>query len=291
MRPARAATLPVTLLLGLAAARAGAVSPCDGAFIRSPFGGDEVRGVVPILGSADVDAFGFYKVEFAPQPGGEDWHAVSTTLSKPVRHGVLDRWDTTTVPDGAYRLKLTIVDATGQEPCRRIVEDLVVANQATFVVSPTAPTTPTVVLHPAGPGQMPSARPADASPTAAARTEVGPAQASQAAATASAVPGRSGGSPGAASPTAGTTGARAASGSATQLAADATAESDFPIRMRSGAASTAADDGSWQPTEAVRAASAQLGAGRWPRAFLAGASAAILAGLVLSLLFGIRRQQ
>jgi len=108
-----------------------AQAPCRNAAIRSPFRGDVLRGTVSILGSARIDNFSFYKLEWATVAAPEQWSAVSTTISTPVRNGLLDRWDSTRLADGRYRLKLTVVDASAQEVCRIFVEDLTIGNGGT----------------------------------------------------------------------------------------------------------------------------------------------------------------
>lgn len=101
---------------------------CDHAVVRAPFTGETLRGVVTIFGSADTDSFIFYKLEWAPADNPEVWIAVSNIIEQPVRNGVLDRWDTRAVPDGMYRLKLTVVDDRYQEVCRFTAERVAVRN-------------------------------------------------------------------------------------------------------------------------------------------------------------------
>jgi len=158
------------LTLGLVVAAAAtsrvvsAQSPCRHAAIRSPFAGQVVRGVEPVLGSASIDAFAFYKLEWAPADDPETWSALSTTKLQPVVNGLLDEWNTTVLPDGSYRLKLTVVDTAAQEPCRVTVEDLLVANHVT--PSPT----PTITATAAAPPALPSVP----APTSEARTPFSP---------------------------------------------------------------------------------------------------------------------
>lgn len=119
---------------------------CLNVAITSPRQNAILRGSVEILGSASIGDFQFYKVEYSTQFEPDRWIAVSTTYSQPVINGRLDVWNTTTVPDGTYNLKLTAVDIRGQEPCRAVIPQLVVANAApTETPSPTAtpPATPT----------------------------------------------------------------------------------------------------------------------------------------------------
>jgi hypothetical protein len=127
---------------------------CRDSVVRSPLDGDVLQGVVPVYGSARIDDFNFYKLEFATLTSPDSWSAVSTTKNAPVLSGLLDVWDTTRVTDGTYLLKLTTVDSVGQEVCRHTVANLAVANRGTPTPTETAtpaesPTpTVTVVLAP-----------------------------------------------------------------------------------------------------------------------------------------------
>jgi hypothetical protein len=76
----------------------------------------------------------------------------------------------------------------------------------------------------------------------------------------------------------------ALAGQATQ-----TASADFPIELAPGPTEEQTDLGFLLPTDSIQSAAASLGAGRWPRAFAAGAIASIVAGLALLLLLGLRR--
>lgn len=96
-----------------------------------------MAGVEPILGSAWIDDFAFYKVEWAAATAPDTWSAVSTTKHQPVTHGLLDEWDTTRVPDGVYRLRLVAVNGAAQEVCIAVVEELHVSNLPTATPTPT----------------------------------------------------------------------------------------------------------------------------------------------------------
>lgn len=73
--------------------------------------------VAAIRGSADIDNFWYYKLEFRAE-GGDEW-AFLERFDEPVTDGVLGHWDTTALPDGRYDFRLVVVDNTGNypEPC------------------------------------------------------------------------------------------------------------------------------------------------------------------------------
>jgi hypothetical protein len=85
-------------------------------FITSPAREETVSGTIQILGTARHERFQFYKLEYAgPGTQGYTWLGDSVHR-QPVTYGVLDTLDTTRLPNGAYRLRLTVVDATGNYP-------------------------------------------------------------------------------------------------------------------------------------------------------------------------------
>jgi hypothetical protein len=80
--------------------------------LTSPESGQEVSGTVTLVGTVDVDNFGFYKYEVAPQ-GTETWATISADR-KLIKNGELGFWDTTTLTPGDYQLRLEVTDSQGQ---------------------------------------------------------------------------------------------------------------------------------------------------------------------------------
>ena len=76
-------------------------------------------GSVRIMGTANLPNLDYYKVEFAPADNPEQWALVADLRYSEVGGGLLDIWDTTALPNGSYRLRLVVVDTTGNypEPC------------------------------------------------------------------------------------------------------------------------------------------------------------------------------
>jgi hypothetical protein len=154
--------LPVLALLAIAAGPrpAPALQQCANVLISAPRSGTTVRGDVEVLGSASIDRFQFYKVEFSPLNNPDAWSAVSQVIQRPVVNGRLDVWNSRTVPDGLYNLKLTVVDERAQELCRSVVTQLQVANRApvpteTPVATETPEASPTPAMSPT-PGITPT---------------------------------------------------------------------------------------------------------------------------------------
>jgi hypothetical protein len=85
--------------------------------IDIPQNGEEIRGVVPVVGAADIPNFGFYKFEIK-RPEETVWLTIQAG-NVPVSYGKLGDWDTTRLSPGDYLLALVVVDnqAKSSEPC------------------------------------------------------------------------------------------------------------------------------------------------------------------------------
>ncbi len=90
-----------------------AMAQAPTATITSPANGATISGKVTIQGTANGPNFGYYKVEFR---NATDWVLTDGVAqhTTAVTNGTLVTWDTTTVPDGSYDLRLLVADATGQ---------------------------------------------------------------------------------------------------------------------------------------------------------------------------------
>lgn len=99
-----------------------AVCPNPDARITSPTHNSLISGVVQVRGTARIPNFQFYKVEFGAGAEPTHWSSISEVHREPITNGVLEFWNTGLVPPGLYRLKLTIVDITGNYPPQNICE-------------------------------------------------------------------------------------------------------------------------------------------------------------------------
>jgi len=77
--------------------------------------GAKVEGVVEIRGTADIENFWYYKVEFAAGDSPSEW-AYLGGGREAVSEGLLLVWDVSGLPAGSYTLRLTVVDRTGNYP-------------------------------------------------------------------------------------------------------------------------------------------------------------------------------
>lgn len=80
--------------------------------ITSPRNGQEVNGVVAVIGSANIPNFGFYKFEIK-RPDETAWLTIQAG-NLPVSAGKLGDWDTSRLSPGEYQLALVVVDNQAQ---------------------------------------------------------------------------------------------------------------------------------------------------------------------------------
>jgi hypothetical protein len=89
----------------------------DQIMITAPEPGATVTGTVEITGTANVPNFGFFKYEVAPM-GSQNWATISAGR-EPKINEVLGTWNTSSLTNGDYFLRLVITDNVGisLEPC------------------------------------------------------------------------------------------------------------------------------------------------------------------------------
>lgn len=185
MRRAPSITITLSLLLFLSTEITAAPLSQEQLYeITSPRADAEVRGSVDIIGSAQLPDFDFYKLQYASSATPGAWIDMGDVQHQQKTDERLGTWHTTSLPDGAYFLRLVVVRTDGNyresDAVRVNVANAEPAPTPTPEESPTptptivipTPTTaiveqPTGVVH-ATPSA--SAEP-EASPTAAQETE------------------------------------------------------------------------------------------------------------------------
>jgi hypothetical protein len=91
------------------------------ATLTSPQDGESISGIVKILGTADIQNFAFYKVEYRSLTPESSWLTVSAG-TVPVCEGKceiseeLGSWDTSLVSPGEYDFRLVVTDTVGNAP-------------------------------------------------------------------------------------------------------------------------------------------------------------------------------
>jgi hypothetical protein len=91
--------------------------PNPRAIITSPGNNAVLRGLTAILGTASHEQFQYYKIEYAT-PGTEGWTYLGGGQN-PVTDGGLLTFNSQSLPNGAWTLRLVVVDQTGNfpDPC------------------------------------------------------------------------------------------------------------------------------------------------------------------------------
>lgn len=127
--------------------------------ITSPAPEDVLRGEVTITGSSDIPNFIFAQLDFAYASNPTDTWFNIQTFSQPIADSTLAVWETASITDGDYilRLRVTFEDSTFQE----VMVPVKIMNDAPL-------STPTVIPPTSTPGiavQVPTAFLLAASPT------------------------------------------------------------------------------------------------------------------------------
>lgn len=99
-------------------APAVAAAPCaDGrSVIVGPGVGQVVSGIAGVSGTAQHEAFQYYKLEYAPGAWAAGGYVYFDGSNSQVVGGLLGNLDTGSLPNGDYTIRLTVVDQTGNFP-------------------------------------------------------------------------------------------------------------------------------------------------------------------------------
>lgn len=81
--------------------------------IASPVSGEILRGEVTVIGSTDIPTFAFAQLDFRyGSDEGDTWFPL-VTLSQPASDSPLYLWNTQSITDGEYFLRLRVTSADG----------------------------------------------------------------------------------------------------------------------------------------------------------------------------------
>ncbi len=117
------------LVANLPIAPTARATRCDATVIIFPRDGESVGGTVVITGRADLaPSFARFALDFSTAKQDRWTQLNSLPLAIPAE-GVLARWNTTTVPEGAYELRLRAIDASGNY-CEHLIAVRVQQNAA-----------------------------------------------------------------------------------------------------------------------------------------------------------------
>jgi hypothetical protein len=95
--------------------------------IDSPQAGEALQGAVTITGTTDVVGFSSMEVSFSYGTGSDGTWFLIAQSDQPVRDGILATWDTSSIADGIYQLRVW-VDTVDGETVEMVVKDLRVRN-------------------------------------------------------------------------------------------------------------------------------------------------------------------
>jgi hypothetical protein len=157
----RTGILPGLVILALACSEAASAQTPGYAEITSPASGEVISGVVTISGTADHPWFVGYDLSFAYDPNPTDtWFPVGEPLHSPVSDGRLALWDTTSISDGEYQLRLRVWLQDGSAMLAQVTA-LRVRNRTPVETATTGPAaapagTPTPVPPTATPNPTPT---------------------------------------------------------------------------------------------------------------------------------------
>ena len=126
--------------------------------ILSPLPGQALQGGVQIAGNTAVDGFQSTELAFSyVDDTTGSWFLIAQS-AEPVANSLLAQWDTTTITDGVYTLRLVVTLANGSQ--RTVtVPGVRVRNYSAIETDTPTPVTPTATSQP---GEAPTATPAPA---------------------------------------------------------------------------------------------------------------------------------
>jgi len=84
-----------------------------GLYVLSPEDGQLVSGIVEIKGSVPDDAFSYAEVSYSfSDENAANWFLINR-LDQPIHDDALALWDTTTITDGTYRVRVAVYHKDG----------------------------------------------------------------------------------------------------------------------------------------------------------------------------------
>ncbi len=152
------------LLAALPGLSAIAAPPKQGelAQITYPADNEVVRGIISVTGSAVHPQFNRFQLSYAAEPVTQNnqWVTIGIERTDQVVNGELAIWDTATVPDGSYSLRLRVIRQDGNydeievhqivvanaQPTETPTPELLVTRAPTQTPTPLPPT-PTIVIE------------------------------------------------------------------------------------------------------------------------------------------------
>lgn len=132
--------------------------------IESPAAGQALQGSVAILGNTAVEGFASAELSFGyTQDSTGTWFLIQS-YDQPIANGTLAQWDTTTISDGGYDLKLSVTLHDGRKS-EKTTRGLRVRNYTAIETDTPTPVTPSATPLPGAPTSTPTRTPTPILPT------------------------------------------------------------------------------------------------------------------------------
>ena len=128
----------------------GATSPV----ISAPTAGQILRGQVSITGTTDIPNFASAELDFAYASDSTGSWFLIQTFSQPVANSAIATWDTTSISDGDYilRLRVTLQDGSSQDATVKVkVQNQAPLPTVTLTITPVIISTPAFTPQPSIP--------------------------------------------------------------------------------------------------------------------------------------------
>ena len=131
------------------AAQTAQASPthAPGVRLQSPQGGQALQGSVPILGNTDVAGFQSASLYFGYRNDPTHTWFLIAQSDQAVKDGSLAQWDTTTITDGDYDLRLIVILDDGSQEVANVA-GLRVRNYSVVETNTPTPVAPTATAVP-----------------------------------------------------------------------------------------------------------------------------------------------
>ncbi len=168
--------MPIPVIAKLKSSPLMQTNTTANARIDAPVAGQVVQGGLVIRGSTATEEFQSYEVGFAYEDDPTDTWFLIQESTTPVQDDVLAVWDTTTITDGEYKLRLLVTSTDGTQ-VKLLINNLRVRNYSPIETDTPSPTpiyvtlapglpiastttghtpTPTLTPHPSSPTPLPT---------------------------------------------------------------------------------------------------------------------------------------
>ena len=112
--------------------------------ITSPNSGQALQGIIAIQGNSAIKNYSSSEIEFAYTNNPTNTWFLINSAKEAVKNNLLAEWDTTTITDGTYTIRLRVISTDGQE-YQVSISDLRVRNYTPIETDTPAPVNGAVI--------------------------------------------------------------------------------------------------------------------------------------------------